>query len=122
MSEGLSGNLAQLPFRDLLRMLCGADQTGRIEFQSGPERAEVFLRNGHVVHATAESSAGETAFAVILGWTKGMFRFDAGVSTIETTISKSLRTPSAGTTGTSACRGRRVSMRSSRTCTCGAEG
>lgn len=90
MSDGLSGNLAQLPLRDLLRMLGATEQTGRIEFALGNERCEVFLRRGAVCHATADAATGEAAFTHVMGWTSGAFRFEPGLEAFEVTISKPL--------------------------------
>ena len=76
MSEGLSGSLAQLPLRDLLRMLSAGEQSGRIDVTSGTDHGIIFMRRGTVIHATADAAVGETAFAAVLAWTQGTFRFD----------------------------------------------
>lgn len=90
MPEGLSGSLVQLPLRDLLRMLHAGEQTGRIDVANGPDHGVLFLRHGAVIHAAADASIGEAAFAVILGWAQGAFRFEPAVATAEATISKPL--------------------------------
>ena len=90
MSDGLSGSLAQLPLRDLLRMLSAGEQSGRIDIAGGTEHGIIFLRRGAVIHATADAAAGEAAFAAILGWGQGTFRFDPAVTASETTIFKPL--------------------------------
>ncbi|MBA4180739.1 MAG: hypothetical protein C0506_09145 [Anaerolinea sp.] len=90
MPEGLSGNLARLPLWDLLRMLHATGQTGRVEFASVHERAEMFLDGGRLVHAAAGASSGDAAFAIVLGWTQATFRFEPGGTTGEATILKPL--------------------------------
>ncbi len=90
MPEGISGNLAQLPLRNLLKMLAAGEQTGRLELNSGVEVAELFLRAGVVVHATADAASGDTAVSTALGWANGGFRFEPGILPPEITITSPL--------------------------------
>lgn len=90
MPEGLSGSLAQLPLRHLLKMLAAGEQTGRLELNSGLELADVFLRSGIVVHATADAATGDAAVSAALGWTSGSFRFEPGIASPEITITAPL--------------------------------
>ncbi len=90
MPEGLSGSLDQLPLRNLLKMLAAGEQTGRLELNHGREVADLFLRAGVVVHATADAVTGDAAVATALGWTNGSFRFEPGILPPEITISSPL--------------------------------
>lgn len=90
MPEGLSGSLAQLPLRHLLKMLAAGEQTGRLELSSGLELADLFLRAGIVVHAAADAAVGEAAVSTALGWPNGSFRFEPGILPPEITITAPL--------------------------------
>ena len=90
MPEGLSGSLAQLPLRHLLKMLAAGEQTGRLELNSGLELADLFLRAGVVVHATADAATGDAAVSTALGWANGSFRFEPGILPPEITITAPL--------------------------------
>ncbi len=90
MSEGLNGNLAQLPLRDILTMLSAGAQTGRLELASTSERGDIYLRRGAPVHAVAGPHEGAQAMVELLAWPGGAFRFQPQVLSPETTIDQSL--------------------------------
>ncbi|MEO6398117.1 MAG: DUF4388 domain-containing protein, partial [Tepidiformaceae bacterium] len=90
MSEGLSGSLAQLPLRQLLKMLAAGEQSGRLELRSGPDVAHLFMRSGMVVHATADAVFGDAAVSTALGWASGSFRFEPGILPPEISITAPL--------------------------------
>ena len=92
MAEGLTGNLAQLPLIDLLKMLIAGGQTGRLGLSSGLDSGEVFLHQGVIVHAEADTAWGENAFIRLVGWTAGQFRFEPHVPAPDRTIEKPLDT------------------------------
>lgn len=86
MADGLTGNLAQMPLTDMLRMLTGASQSGRLELADRTERGVLYLEEGAVVHAVSGPLAGEQAFRELLTWTAGQFRFEGNVPTPEVSI------------------------------------
>lgn len=90
MPEGLTGSLTQLPLSDILTMLAAGGQSGRLELADGPERGDIFLRSGAVVHALSSSGSGEAALIELLRWTTGAFRFQPHVLTTDVTIDKPL--------------------------------
>jgi hypothetical protein len=90
MAEGLTGSLAQLPLVDLLKMLAAGGQTGRLELTSGLDQGDLYLTKGELVHAECDMRAGEQAFARLVGWPNGQFRFEPGVAPPERTIEKPL--------------------------------
>lgn len=77
MSEGLTGNLAQLSLVDLLKMLMAGGQSGHLELASSIERGDMYLVKGEIVHAECGMRVGESAFALMATWSKGQFRFDS---------------------------------------------
>jgi len=90
MAEALTGNLAQLPLVDLLKMLIAGGQTGRLHLSSGLDSGEVFLHQGVIVHAEADTAWGENAFIRMVGWPAGPFRFEPHVPAPDRTIEKPL--------------------------------
>ncbi|WP_322796368.1 DUF4388 domain-containing protein [Tepidiforma sp.] len=90
MPEGLTGSLAQLPLIDLLKMLAAGGQTGRLELSSGLDLGDLYLHQGHVVHAEAAGEWGEPAFARLITWPNGQFRFIPGEPAPERTITRPL--------------------------------
>ena len=71
-------------------MFAAGEQTGRLGLNSGLECADLFLRAGSVVHATADAATGDAAVSLALGWTNGSFSFEPGILPPEITISAPL--------------------------------
>lgn len=90
MAEGLSGSLAQLSLGDILKMLGAGAQSGRLELSSGLDRGDLFLDAGVVVHADAAGVLGEQAFAQMMSWPNGAFRFEPQIPSPQVTIAKPL--------------------------------
>lgn len=90
MAEGLTGSLSQLPLVDLLKMLAAGGQTGRLELTSGLDQGELFLVKGEIVHADCDLQVGDTAFARLVTWPNGQFRFEPHVPAPAQTIEKPL--------------------------------
>ena len=90
MTEGLTGSLAQLPLVDLLKMLAAGGQTGRLELTSGLDQGEIYLVKGEVVHADCDMQVGDAAFARLVTWPNGQFRFEGQVPAPGKTIEKPL--------------------------------
>ncbi len=92
MSEGLTGSLAQLPLVDLLKMLAAGGQSGHLELSSGLDQGDLYLVQGVLVHAESEMIVGESAFARLVAWPNGHFRFEPQVPPPGRSIEKSLDT------------------------------
>ena len=90
MAEGLTGNLAQLPLVDLLKMLTAAGQTGRLQLASGLDQGDIYLHQGAVVHAEVDMRTGEPAFASMASWAQGQFTFEPQALAPQKTIDKPL--------------------------------
>jgi hypothetical protein len=90
MPEGLTGSLAQWPLADLLAMLAASRQHGRIEVTNGPERADLYLEEGRVIHAAMGGHVGESVVIAALGWDRGIFSFEARVPSPAVTILRDL--------------------------------
>ena len=90
MAEAFTGSLAQLPLVDLLKMLTAGGQTGRLELSSGLDQGDLWLERGELVHAEADMQVGEAAFAKLVLWPNGQFRFEPGVAAPQRSIEKPL--------------------------------
>lgn len=90
MAEGLTGSLSQLPLVDLLKMLAAGGQSGRLELTAGLDQGDLFLVQGELVHAECEMRTGETAFARLVAWPNGQFRFEPHAQPPARTIEKPL--------------------------------
>ncbi len=90
MAEGLTGSLAQLPLVDLLKMLAAGGQSGRLELTSGLDQGDIYLLKGEIVHAECDLQVGDTAFARLVSWPNGQFRFEPQTPSPTRTIEKPL--------------------------------
>jgi hypothetical protein len=90
MSDALTGSLSQLPLVDLLKMLAAGGQSGHLGLSSGLDHGDLFLLQGELVHAESDIHVGEAAFARLVAWPSGQFRFEPQVLAPEKTIEKPL--------------------------------
>lgn len=86
MSEGLRGNLAQLPLLDILSLLSSRRQTGRLELKDGTQAGEIYLVDGDLTHAEVGSHLGEDAIDTVMGWLQGDFKFVPGANGPEVSL------------------------------------
>jgi hypothetical protein len=84
----MTGNLAQFPLADLVRMLCAGGQAGLVELSEGLNLGGIYLRNGTAVHAVAGPRTGERALLEMMSWTKADFRFEPRVAPREETVAR----------------------------------
>jgi len=83
------GSLAELRLADLLQLVAVSAKTGVFHLSEGAARGEVYLSEGHLVHATLGATVGEEAIYALAGWEKGEFRFDPGVVAPRRSVEKS---------------------------------
>lgn len=90
--DRVDGDLAQLPFSDLLQVVHLGRKSGRIDLErdgddlslrgaarSGePERGMVLVRDGEILHAEGAGVEGEKALFRLLAWRQGRFTFASG--------------------------------------------
>jgi hypothetical protein len=89
MREGLTGNLQHWPLTQALSMLCASRQTGVLELNDGPDRAEIGLLDGAIVDISEGPLSGEEALTSVALWTHGTFVFDNSAMPSAHTISRS---------------------------------
>ena len=90
MPDGLTGSLVQWPLGDLLEMLLASRQAGRVEVTNGPQRADIFLEAGAVVHASMAGTTGEDVLMEAMGWDRGIFSFASHVAAPAHSITSSI--------------------------------
>jgi CheY-like chemotaxis protein len=70
---GVSGSLDDMNFTDLIQILCAGGKSVRIALVQDGTEAEVYLRDGEIVHAAAGDLLGERAFYELMRWKSGEF-------------------------------------------------
>ena len=75
MTQGLKGNVDQLPLLQVLRLLNSNGRTGRIALNDGSHSASIYLRLGSIVHAEIGDEQGLEAVYTLVGWLHGDFSF-----------------------------------------------
>jgi hypothetical protein len=83
------GSLAELHLPDIIQLVSVSGKTGVFRLTEGPNRGEIFLQEGRIVHAELGSLGGEEAVYALATWKNGEFRFDSGVAAPRQTIEKS---------------------------------
>jgi len=83
------GSLAELHHPDIIQLISVSGKTGVFHLADGPLKGQIYLHEGQMVHAQLEEASGEEAVYALAIWSRGDFRFEAGVATQERTITKS---------------------------------
>lgn len=77
----ISGSLSEVPLMDLLQLLSNSMKTGCVTLRQNAQRADLWLRQGHVYYACINqqiSTRPEKTLMRILRWTSGAFTFTPG--------------------------------------------
>lgn len=88
MNNGLTGSIAAWPLTDVLAMLANGAQTGHLEVVAGQRTADVFIRDGAIVHAAEGALSGEEALLSLATWPEGTFTFRPKAETMLHTITR----------------------------------
>jgi len=76
--DAFSGELAEMPIFVVLQMLEMGHKSGLLEVETDQGPARIWLGDGQPLHAETEKADGMEAAVVLVGATRGRFRFDAG--------------------------------------------
>jgi hypothetical protein len=87
MPEMLGGDLSQVPLPDVLRLLVGSRQTGRLELLDGAKTGAIYLESGALIHAVSGAQMGEAAVFSLMAWQEGGFSFVPNQAAPEESIS-----------------------------------
>lgn len=86
MTEGLRGNLRQLPLLDILRMLSTGRRSGLLEVNQPGKSGEIYLENGTIIHCVTGPLLGEKGFFTLMSWMDGEFKFTPDMPAPERSI------------------------------------
>jgi len=75
--EAFRGDLSEMPIFVVLQMLEMGRKTGLLEVETDRGPARIFLGDGQPLHAETEKAQGMDAALVMVGASRGRFRFDA---------------------------------------------
>ncbi len=79
LSSGMSGKLSEMPSEELLQALNLGRKTGVLSLQLPDGTAEIYFRNGDIVHAGFLERKGEPAVIEIVKNREGKFAFNPGL-------------------------------------------
>ena len=82
----LEGTLKVFALPDLLQFVCTAGRTGRLIIDNEGRQANIYFRNGEIIHCTIGNLTGKDAVFRIFNWTSGDFRFEPGRFEVDQTI------------------------------------
>lgn len=86
----LKGTLADLGIVDLVQFPFAGRKSGELIIVSGHMRADLYYRDGELVHAATEGSDGAEVLVTVFGWQEGEFEFRPGVDSPRVTIEEDL--------------------------------
>ncbi len=89
-SKGVSGNLMDLGLLEMLQIMGASNKTCLITIRREGQRADIYMENGRIVHATLGDVGGEEAFYRLIGWNEGYFQVKSEAVSEQKTISSSL--------------------------------
>ena len=88
--EALRGDLEEMPVFVVLQMLEMGHKTGLLEVETEQGPVRIWLGDGQPLHAETEKEQGMAAAIVLVGATRGRFRFDAGAKLPERALEISM--------------------------------
>jgi hypothetical protein len=83
------GSLAELHLPDIIQLVSVSAKTGVFHLVDGPHHGRIWLLDGRIVHSELDDLEGEEAVYALAIWSRGEFRFEAGVPAPRQTIRKS---------------------------------
>ena len=86
---GMNGNLNDIAVAELIQLNCLDRKTARLQVQHAEDRAEIYFRDGEIIHALMGDSSGEEVVYQILSWKEGAFSLENEIETTENSIKRS---------------------------------
>ena len=83
------GSLSEFSFADIVQLISASRKTGVVRITRGSHRGEVYLHDGHIVHAQVGNVGGEEAVYTLANTSDEHFQFEASIATELQTISRS---------------------------------
>ncbi len=69
----MKGQLQDMAVADIIQHNCQDRKTARVSLKMGGKRAQLFFKNGNVVHASSGKQEGEEVIYEVINWDKGSF-------------------------------------------------
>ncbi len=85
---GIQGNLRDMALADLIQHTCQDRKTAQLEILRAGVQADLFFKDGNLVHAQSGGETGEEVVYRILNWNDGSFTLRPGVEPPSTTIAR----------------------------------
>jgi predicted regulator of Ras-like GTPase activity (Roadblock/LC7/MglB family) len=76
---GIQGNLRDMALADLIQHTCQDRRTAQLQIRHAGAEANLFFKDGNLVHAQSGADTGEEVVYRILQWTDGGFTLETGV-------------------------------------------
>lgn len=84
----MKGQLQDMAVADIIQHNCQDRKTARVLLKSGNKKAEIFFKNGNVVHAKDGSQEGEEVIYQVMNWETGSFDLKTDVEAPAFTITR----------------------------------
>ena len=81
MERGMRGQLATLPFAELVQLLHASRRTGTLLLSGKGRNARLGFQNGQLAFAESDTARGEEVFYDLVRWNDGDFRLDQEADT-----------------------------------------
>lgn len=90
MSQGLiQGSMREAPLPDIIQLVSQGGKSGCFHVTEDPKRANIYLRDGRIVHAVSNDAEGLEAVYEVALWLDGRYHFEEGASDVPVSITKS---------------------------------
>jgi predicted regulator of Ras-like GTPase activity (Roadblock/LC7/MglB family) len=86
---GMQGNLRDMAVADLVQHNCQEQKTAKLTILHRGETAQIFFKDGNVLHAALGDIQGEEVIYDILSWEDGVFELESGIIPPVTSIKRS---------------------------------
>ena len=80
ITSGMTGDLKEVPVVDLMQLINSSQKTGTVELVCEKGIAHVHFNEGEIISARCGGLEGKEAVFTILGFTKGQFSYNRGLS------------------------------------------
>jgi len=84
----MKGQLQDMAVADIIQHNCQDRKTARVSLKNSGQKAQLFFKNGNVVHATSDGLEGEQVVFHVMHWEKGSFDLKSDVEPPAFTITR----------------------------------
>ena len=89
MSQGvIQGSMREAPLPDIIQLVSQGGKSGCFHVQQEASRAQIFLKDGRIIHAVTHAGEGFEALMEVALWLDGRYRFEEMTPDMAPTITK----------------------------------